>query len=195
MNAPRVLVAGIGNIFLGDDAFGCEVAQRLLRRPLLDGVRVVDFGIRGIDLAYALLEPLGAVILVDALPRGGAPGTLYVIEPDRQTESHAGPADMHSLDPLKVLSLAKTMGGPPQRIFVVGCEPTALDSGDGAMGLSPQVQAAVDEAVKLVAALVAKIRKPEELQQIKDEGGMLARAVDRHEHPGDGRRGVRAPRR
>src|SRR6266853_193590 len=79
---PRVLIAGVGNIFLGDDAFGVEVAQRLARRPLPEGVRVVDFGIRGLDLAYALLDRYEAVVLVDAAPRGGAPGTIYVLEPE-----------------------------------------------------------------------------------------------------------------
>src|SRR5438128_1754175 len=82
-----VLVAGVGNIFLGDDAFGVEVAQRLARRPLPAGVRVVDFGIRGLDLAYALLDPYEAVILVDAMPRGEQPGTLYVLEPDLGPDS------------------------------------------------------------------------------------------------------------
>ena len=77
----RILIAGIGNIFLGDDAFGVEVARRLVRRRLPDGVRVVDFGIRGLDLTYALLDGYEAVILVDAAPRGGPPGTLYVLEP------------------------------------------------------------------------------------------------------------------
>jgi hydrogenase maturation protease len=82
MSLPRVLVACIGNIFLGDDAFGVEVAQRLAGRGLPEGVRVVDFGIRGLDLTFALLDDYEAVILVDATPRGGDPGTLYVLELD-----------------------------------------------------------------------------------------------------------------
>src|ERR1700734_1751902 len=82
MTPPRILIAGIGNIFLGDDAFGSEVARRLAARPMPDGVKVVDFGIRGFDLTYALLDGSDATILVDATPRGGPPGTLYVIEPD-----------------------------------------------------------------------------------------------------------------
>src|SRR5947209_3209759 len=82
--------AGVGNIFLGDDAFGVEVAQRLARRPLPAGVRVVDFGIRGLDLTYALLDPYDAVVLVDAAPRGNAPGTLYVLEPEPQPDLPSG---------------------------------------------------------------------------------------------------------
>src|SRR5947209_6163179 len=82
MTQPRLLVAGVGNIFLGDDAFGVEVVQRLLRRPQPDGVRVVDFGIRGLDLSYALLDGYEAVILVDAAPRGAPAGTLHVLELD-----------------------------------------------------------------------------------------------------------------
>src|SRR3954462_334859 len=84
---PRLLIAGVGNIFLGDDAFGVEVVQRLARRPLPEGIRVVDFGIRGLDLAYALLDGYEATILVDALPRGGPPGTLYVLEPELEASS------------------------------------------------------------------------------------------------------------
>ena len=110
MSRPRVLVAGVGNIFLGDDAFGVEVVQRLARRPLPDGVRVVDFGIRGFDLTYALLDGYEAVILVDAAPRGGRPGTLYVIEPELD-DGGEPPAtglmiDPHNLDPARVLRLA-----------------------------------------------------------------------------------------
>src|SRR5438270_10803156 len=94
MTRPRVLVAGIGNIFLGDDAFGVEVAQRLAQRPLPAGVRVVDFGIRGLDLTYALLDGQDAVILVDATLRGGPPGTLYVIEPEAEGRPEPGAADL-----------------------------------------------------------------------------------------------------
>ena len=112
---PRVLIAGVGNIFLGDDAFGVEVAQLLARRQLPDGVRVVDFGIRGLDLAYTLLDPYEAVVLVDAMPRGGRPGTLYVLEPEcvPAEGSEAIPLmDAHSLDPARVLRLVASLGGP-----------------------------------------------------------------------------------
>ncbi len=90
MTPPRILIAGIGNIFLGDDAFGSEVARRLAAQPIPDGVRVVDFGIRGFDLAYALIDGYDATILVDATPRGGSPGTLYLIEPDPGEARDAG---------------------------------------------------------------------------------------------------------
>ncbi|HZR98253.1 MAG TPA: hydrogenase maturation protease [Chloroflexota bacterium] len=159
MTEQRVLVAGIGNIFLGDDAFGVEVVRRLVARPLPDGVRVADFGIRGFDLAYALLDAYDLAILVDALPRGGAPGTLYVLEPDVAAldAASAVAVDAHTIDPVQVLCLVKAMDGQPRRILVVGCEPATLDADEeGAMGLSAPVQAAVDEAVGLVEAWIAR---------------------------------------
>src|SRR5947209_14937351 len=107
MTRPRVLVAGVGNIFLGDDAFGPEVARRLARRELPEGARVVDFGIRGLDLTYALLDGYEAVVLVDAAPRGGPPGTLYVLdvagEGSADTEGAAPVIEAHGMDPVKVL--------------------------------------------------------------------------------------------
>src|SRR6516162_9596523 len=110
---PRILVAGVGNIFLGDDAFGVEVAQRLMPRPQPEGVRVVDFGIRGLDLAYTLLDGYEAVVLVDAAPRGGTPGTLYVLEPDLEslTSSDEGAPmiETHNLHPARVLRLVAAM--------------------------------------------------------------------------------------
>jgi hydrogenase maturation protease len=168
MSRPRVLIAGVGNIFLGDDAFGVEVAQRLARRPLPEDVRVVDFGIRGLDLAYTLLEPYEAVVLVDATPRGGAPGTLYVLEPEVGAPDESGGTlvEAHALDPVKVLRLAAALGGPAQRLLLVGCEPEpAADAEDMSMGLSAPVQAAVDEAVTLIESLVAKVlHGPDERQ-------------------------------
>src|SRR5689334_17610117 len=120
---PRLLIAGVGNIFLGDDAFGVEVAQRLLRRGLPDEVRVVDFGIRGLDLTYALLDGYEAVVLLDAAPRGGPPGTLYVLEPARGEAGGDVAVEAHDLDPVKVLRLAEAMGGRVGRLLRVGCEP------------------------------------------------------------------------
>ena len=162
MTRPRILIAGVGNIFLGDDAFGVEVAQRLARRPLPGEVRVVDFGIRGLDLVYALLDGYDTVILVDAAPRGGPPGTLYVLEP--QAGGPPGPADAgvaveaHALDPAKVFRLAATLGGRVGHLLLVGCEPgTPSGADDMHMGLSPPVAAAVEEAVPLVEGLVAKL--------------------------------------
>jgi hydrogenase maturation protease len=161
MTYPRILVAGVGNIFLGDDAFGVEVAQRLAQRPQPEGARIVDFGIRGLDLAYALLEGYEAVVLVDALPRGGSPGTLYVLEPD-VPQASAASVETHNVDPVKVLQLAAAMGGRVDRLLVVGCEPTPLDaSAEMQMGLSAAVRAAVDRAVPLVEAVVGKLLRGE----------------------------------
>jgi hydrogenase maturation protease len=156
---PRILVAGIGNIFLGDDAFGVEVARRLSSRELPQGVRVTDFGIRGYDLAYALLDGYETTILVDACPRGEPAGTLYVIEPDLENLGgpEEGAVEAHSMNPLNVLRLAQSMGGSLKRILLVGCEPATLGPEEGQMGLSEPIEAAVDEAVKLIEALVGKM--------------------------------------
>ncbi len=153
--ARTVLVAGIGNVFLADDGFGVEVARRLAQRELAAGVKVADFGIRGMDLAYELQEDYDAAILVDAVPRGQAPGTLYVIEPDLvETESVL---DAHSMDPVRVLGLARTLGSLPPRVLVLGCEPAtgvSLEDEELVMGLSPPVAAAIDKAVELIETLL-----------------------------------------
>lgn len=164
----RILIACIGNIFLGDDGFGVEVAQRLLSRKYPEGVRVVDFGIRGIELAYSLLDDYDTLVLVDAVPRGGAPGTLYLIEPDlshmnAETGLQAGRValDSHSMDPLKVLAFARTLGARPIHTLLVGCEPAPFGGGEDyqemQMGLSEPVQSAVDEAVKMIDSLVEQL--------------------------------------
>lgn len=167
IKSPRVLIAGIGNIFLGDDAFGVEVAQRLAQRTLPGEVRVVDFGIRGLDLAYALLDGYEAVILVDAVPLGGQPGAVYVLEPETGAVSDAvnGPLmEAHDMNPAKVLQLVAALGGEVGRLLLVGCEPTtSANAEDMQLGLSDAVRAAVDEAVPLVEDLAKKI-----LQQGKD---------------------------
>lgn len=159
MANKRILVAGIGNIFLGDDAFGCEVVQRLLQRELPPEVSVVDFGIRGFDLAYALLEDYELSILVDATPRGDAPGTLYVIEIDSEhldeVEISGPQVDTHAMDPVRVLALVKSLGGTPNRILIVGCEPSPVSEQEDT-GLSEPVAAMLDKAVDLVESLVAK---------------------------------------
>jgi hydrogenase maturation protease len=156
----QVLIAGIGNIFLGDDAFGCEVARELCARPLPPRVRVIDYGIRGLDLAYALLDPWQAVILIDALPRGEKPGTLYIFEPDlaELTAPDAGQQqiDAHSMDPVKVLRLAASMGNISSNIYLLGCEPEDCGGEEGRMGLSPAVANAIPEALRMIEKLVVR---------------------------------------
>jgi hydrogenase maturation protease len=156
--ARRVLVAGIGNIFMGDDAFGVEVARRLAGRELPAGVDVGDFGIRGIDLMYALGEGYDAAVFVDAVPRGEPPGTLSVIEP--RVEDGEVTLDAHGMDPVRVLSLARQVGSVPERIVIVGCEPAVRMSGDEEeiVGeLSEPVRAAIGDAVELVESVVGEL--------------------------------------
>ena len=163
----RVLVAGIGNVFLGDDGFGVEAATRLARRKLPPGVDVVDFGIRGMDLAYALQEGYEAAIFIDATPRGDAPGTLYVIEPELDTEDVSPEA--HGMDPVKVLALARTLGRLPDRILVVGCEPRtrlSVESEELVMELSEPVRASIDEAVRLVESLLGELLESTESERM-----------------------------
>lgn len=146
----RVLVAGVGNIFLGDDGFGVEVARRLGAEDLPEGARVEDFGIRGVHLALELLEGYETLILVDAVAGGEAPGTVTVRERTTTlpTEERAvTPADGHDLDPESVLAMLAGMGGKLERLLVVGCEPANLAEG---IGLSPPVAAAVPAAVSTV---------------------------------------------
>jgi hydrogenase maturation protease len=151
----RILVAGIGNVFLGDDGFGVALADRLARCALPPGVSVVDYGIRGMDLAYALHDGWAAVVLLDATPRGRAPGTLYVIEAD--TDQGEPGFDAHGMDPVSVLALARALGGPLPRVLVVGCEPLTRMTGDEedvVAAISEPVRAALDEAVRLVESLL-----------------------------------------
>jgi hydrogenase maturation protease len=164
MSQGKILIAGVGNIFFGDDAFGVEVARGLARRRLPEGVHVVDFGIRGLDLAYALVDDYEAVIIVDAVSRGGPPGTLYLLEPN--LECADGPAQQapmvepHALDPEKVLWLARCLGSKVGRFLLVGCEPTQpfSEEDDFRMEMSAPVQAAVEEAILLVESLVSRLR-------------------------------------
>jgi hydrogenase maturation protease len=154
---PRLLVAGIGNIFLGDDAFGVEVIRRLAQRSLPQGVCVMDFGIRGFDLACALVDGYDGAILVDAVQRGGTPGTVYVLE---LTGDTPGPpsADGHSLDPASALRLAHALGQLPPRLRLVGCEPSRLDAAeDEATVLSPPVAAAVEHAIHVVESVLVEL--------------------------------------
>jgi hydrogenase maturation protease len=155
----RILVAGIGNIFFGDDAFGCEVASQLRRKPLPEGVRVIDFGIRSYDLAYAIMDGYDATILVDATPQGSVPGTIYLIEPDlkKLDELPDEAVNAHSMNPVRVLQLVRSLGGKPGWLRVVGCEPAVLETEAGAMGLSEKVQGAVASAIEIIERLIREI--------------------------------------
>lgn len=163
-----VLIAGVGNIFAGDDAFGVEVARRLAARPHPPNLRVRDFGNRAVDLAYALLDECDAAVLVDAAARGGPPGTLYVIEPQEQGAGArpgsgagglaAGVPSFHGFDPNAVLRLFGEGQGRCRRVLIVGCEPQSLGDGlEGAMGLSEPVAEAVERALGVVERLAAQL--------------------------------------
>ncbi len=157
----RILIAGIGNIFLADDGFGVEVASRLRNESFPPGVRVADFGIRGLDLAYALTEGYETTILVDAYPGEGQPGTLFVVEPNLEefgsTGTEGGLIEPHGMNPANVLRMAANMGARLKRVLVVGCVPATLGPEEGQLGLSGEVAAAVAEAAKLIVTLVTRI--------------------------------------
>lgn len=154
----KLLVAGVGNTFLGDDAFGVEVVKRLAQHPLPGAVTVLDFGIRSYDLAYALMDDWDLVILVDALPRGGEAGTLYMIEPELpQSGELTGAFDAHTMNPVAVLQLVSALGGHLSRMLVVGCDPATVEPDpEGKVGLSAPVGAAVDEAVRLIKEVIMR---------------------------------------
>ncbi|MYS87938.1 hydrogenase maturation protease [Embleya scabrispora] len=177
----RVLVAGVGNIFLGDDGFGVETVGRIAAHQLPAGAEVVDFGVRGVHLAYQLLEGYDTLILVDATARGGEPGTVYLIEAAVPGSVEAGSAllDGHRMGPDAVLALLGTLsagtgGTPPRRVLVVGCEPADLNE---RVGLSPPVAAAVDEAVALILR-VLRHREPAERKADRPAGQAAERAVE-----------------
>ena len=160
MSPERVLIAGVGNVFLGDDGFGVEVVKRLAGHELPEGVEVVDFGIRGMDLVYALQDDYEVVVFVDATPRGERPGTIYLIEPEIEEDGEVT-LDTHGMDPVKVIKLANTLGARPTRTLAVGCEPQVVVGGedydDMLMGLSEPVQGAVEEATRLIESLIEGI--------------------------------------
>jgi hydrogenase maturation protease len=159
-----VLVAGIGNVFQTDDAFGVEVANRLSERPLPPGVRVEDFGIRGVHLAYELLGGYDGLVIIDAVPMGEPPGTLAIIEPEPDAAPTNGDdalavVDAHTMNPDVVLGTLHHLGGSVERIFIIGCQPANLQDG---MGLSPAVAAAVDDAAEMCRQLVSELLAPTE---------------------------------
>jgi hydrogenase maturation protease len=158
--AARVLVAGIGNVFRTDDGFGPEVARRLAGLPWPDGVRVVDYGIRGMHLAYDLLDPWDTVVLVDAVPDRGAAGTVALVEIPADAGGRRS-VDAHGMDPATVLATLTALGGRlPERTLLVGCQ--VADTGDG-MGLTAPVAAAVPVAVETVRTVVTGAHRPTEV--------------------------------
>lgn len=163
----KILVAGIGNIFFGDDAFGCEIISELNRRGLPEGVTAIDFGIRSYDLAYALTNHFNAVILVDACPLGGRPGSLYLVEPDNRVSNEAEKAaiDGHALNPVAVLQMAQSLGRLCERLYLIGCEPEICECEDGRMGLSPIVRDAVPGALAMIDSLVTDLLGMDEQKQ------------------------------
>ena len=149
----KVLVAGIGNIFLGDDGFGVEVVKHLDVTSVPNGVKVADFGIRGVHLSFELLDGYDALVLVDAMPMGERPGTVVIFEPDVETAASTS-MDAHSMDPAVVLGLLASIGGQVPRVVIVGCEPLTVDEG---IGLSEPVSAAIAPAVEAVRQVLADI--------------------------------------
>ena len=156
---PQILVAGIGNTWMKDDAFGSEVVKKLLEVDLPDGVVVLDFGTGGLDLAYELMRGYNALILVDVSRQDGDPGTLYVMDPDPAEITPIGDGETvnpHGMDPQTVLRFVKTVGGWPGRVVIVACEPTSVE--EHGLGMSPAVEAAVEPCVKLVTETIEELR-------------------------------------
>ena len=151
----RILVAGIGNIFLGDDGFGSEVVRNAAISPDDPNVRVVDYGIRGMHLAYDLLEEWDTLVLVDAVPSRGNPGALHVFQPDHDSDSNANSIDAHSMDPAAVFASLRALGGSPPYTVVVGCEAGSVEEG---IGLTEPVANAVPRAVRAVEEIVAALQ-------------------------------------
>ena len=159
--AFRILIAGIGNVFLGDDGFGPEVLRHVSQRVAgSDGLHATDYGFGGMLLAYDLLEDWTALVLVDAVPNRGSPGTVHVFEADHGSPDSPVGLDAHGMDPATVFASLRALGGIPPRTIVVGCE--VADVGDG-IGLSDAVQAAIPEAVSAVESAVAMLRGSSQL--------------------------------
>lgn len=176
-NNKSILVAGIGNIFLGDDAFGCEVVKRLQQRSWPENVRIVDFGIRGFDLAYALLEGYDVTIFVDATQRGQEPGTVYTIEPDidevASVSEQNATVETHDMNPMEVLSMVAAMGGRFEKVLLVGCEPETFGPEEGQLGLSATVAAVVDKAANVVESLIEEVCARAPVGATFEQGGEI----------------------
>jgi hydrogenase maturation protease len=154
----KILVAGVGNIFLGDDAFGVEMVQRLRAVALPPEVTLADFGIRSFDLAYAMADGYDVIILLDATSRGDSPGTVSLIEPEVEGFGGIGqPLDAHSTNPERALQIASSLGGQLGHLYVIGCEPGVLETEDGQLGLSEQVEAAIPNAIQMLLTLLHEL--------------------------------------
>jgi hydrogenase maturation protease len=166
----RTLVAGFGNVLRGDDGFGVEVIRRLRESELpLQDVELMEVGTAGIRLAQELLTPYDRLIIVDAMTRGGAPGTVYVSEVE-SVES-PGEVDLHLAIPSRALAVAKALGALPGRVYIVGCEPAEVD--ELTTMLTPAVGAAVDAAISHVRRLLAGERSPDPLDDLKQRDEIL----------------------
>ena len=157
MTTSRILVAGIGNIFLGDDGFGPEVMRHAQQRLAGPRIELVDYGIRGMHLAYDLLDGCEALVLIDAIPSRGAPGTVHVFEADHESLTAAAGLNAHAMDPGAVFASLNALGGTPPYTVVIGCEAANVDEG---IGLSPEVAAALPEAVRALEDVIARLLEP-----------------------------------
>jgi hydrogenase maturation protease len=155
----RVMIAGVGNMFMQDDGFGGAVIKKMQHKNFPEGVEIKDFGTGGLKLAYDLMRGYDGLILLDASPRGEKPGTLYVIEPNQDDINpdlqQGGPIDPHGADPATVLRFVKSIGSWPGKVIIVACEPEAV--GDFEIGLSAPVMAAIDKAIEMVEDIVNDI--------------------------------------
>ena len=155
----RVMIAGVGNMFMKDDGFGGAVVKKILNKKFPEGVEVKDFGTGGLKLAYDLMKGYDGLILLDASARGEKPGTLYVIEPNEDDINpdleQGGPIDPHGADPATVLRFVKSIGSWPAKVLIVACEPETID--DFEIGLSEPVNAAIDKAVEMVEDIIKEI--------------------------------------
>lgn len=147
----RTLIAGFGNVLRGDDGFGVEVIRRLRERAPMADVELMEVGTAGILLAQELLTPCDRLIIVDAMTRGGGPGTVYVVRVE--SVDTIAEVDLHLAVPSRALALAKALGALPAEVFIVGCEPAEVD--ELTTELTPPVEAAVDAALGRIEGLLA----------------------------------------
>ena len=176
----RILVAGVGNVFLRDDAFGVEVVRLLAERPQPPGVQIRDYGIRGVHLVYELLDGYDLFVLIDAAPRGEAPGTVSVLEVELPSPEAQPVIDAHSLTPDAIFGLLSSLGGHSGRNLVVACEPAEVDAG---MGLTDPVREALPHAVRAVEEILAQATgagPQADVQEAADEQECMAADLTRH---------------